>query len=188
MDAFFQALAKRWTHPTKITVTGAWAAAAWDVHRPTQDIDCEVGGLSNEQLADFDRAADAAGKEAGILLQYSTDIDRWSQITMLDYRESAQPWKRFGSINIYVLDPLHWSIGKIGRGINKDIDDLVNVFKRVQPDPAAVAMIWRKALEASPRSSQLWLTKQQALGFFRQHGRKIWGEQFSLKRVEQILK
>ena len=70
---------------------------------------------------------------------------------------------------------------------DRDIHDLIAVFRRHQPDPVAVARVWHRALRKSPKSTQLRLTLEQALHFFRTHGKRIWGSALSLATIEAIL-
>lgn len=187
LERFLQELARRWKQPLKVTLTGAWAVAVWGYVRATQDVDFEVEGLRADNAEAFDAAARAAGEAAGLAVQYSTNIDRWSSIVLLDYRQHTTRWKRAGAIDVHVLDVKHWSIGKINRYIDRDIQDLIEAFGRLKPDPVALAQFWRTAIAKSPASTQQWQTKQQALSFFRQHGRAVWGDHVPLERIEQAL-
>lgn len=186
-DAFLTALARRWRQPATLLLTGAWAAAVWGRVRKTRDVDFEVRGVPPRLMPGFEEAVRAAERETGLAAQYSTRIDRWSEISLLGYRRSAKPVKRYGRIRVLALDPLHWSIGKVGRYLDNDIADLVEVFRRVQPDPLTVARTWARALRASPLSSQLWSVKQQMLDFFRSHAREIWKQPVPLDRIERLL-
>ena len=185
-ETFLKALSLRWPHPATLIVTGAWAAATWGRVRHTRDVDFEVTGVPERLMADFDEAVRAAESDSGLMAQYSQRIDRWSALSLLAYRRNAKPIKRYGRIQVRVLDPLHWSIGKVGRYFNKDVTDLVEVFKRVQPDPLVVARTWSRALRASPASSQLWNIKRQMLDFFRTHGPAVWKQPVPLDRIQRL--
>ena len=186
LEQFLRALAVQWKRPLKIILTGAWAVAIWGHVRATQDVDFEVNGLKAIDGEAFDAAARAAGEAAGLAVQYSTNIDRWSSIVLLDYRRHTKRWKRVGALDVHVLDVRHWSIGKINRYIDRDIQDLIEAFRRLKPHPVKLAQFWRKAIAQSPASTQQWQTKQQALSFFRQHGRTIWGDRLPLQQIEQV--
>ena len=187
LDRFFKELAGRWKKPVRIILTGAWAVVAWGTPRASHDVDFEVDHLAPRDAPAFDAAARAAGEAAGLAVQYSTDIDRWSSIVLLDYRRKTQPLKRVGAIDVRVLDQQHWSIGKIARYVDTDVQDLVEVFRRVKPDPVQLATFWRRAIARSPLSTQQWPTKRQALDFFRRHGRTVWGRTLPLEHIERIL-
>ena len=186
LHQFLRELASRWKKPLKLILTGAWASASWGYVRATQDVDFEVSGLAATEAEAFDTVARAAGEAAGLAVQYSTNIDRWSSIVLLDYREHTKRWKRIGTLDVHVLDVRHWSIGKLNRYIDRDIQDLIEAFRRLKPDPVTLAQFWRKAIANSPASTQQWQTKQQALSFFRQHGQQVWGERLPLKQIEQV--
>lgn len=186
-DLFFEALAQYWPYPSKIIVTGAWAAQEWGSVRPTQDIDFEIQLISRKsKMEEFQKAAQKASRASGLQAQFSTDIDRWSQITYLDYRKRAKVYKKFDQLTVSIMDPLYWSIGKIARFWDQDLQDLIRVFKRLKPDPILVARLWNKALQKSPKSSALFLVKKNALYFFKTFGPKLWGSGFPMKEVEKI--
>ena len=186
LDRFLAALARHWPRPATLLLTGAWAASAWGRVRHTRDVDFEVAGVPARLMPAFDQAVHAARRESGLEAQYSTRIDRWSEISLLAYRRTALPLKRYGRIQVRVLDPLHWSIGKIARYLNSDADDLIEVFRRVQPDPLTVARTWSRALRQSQPSSQLWNVKRQMLDFFHRHARAVWKRPVPLDRIERI--
>jgi len=187
LEQFWERLAAVWPHPTTVYLTGGAAALVLGGARPTRDIDFEVQFHSpRPNWEAFASAVDAVSQATGIGAQYAESIDRWSQVTFLDYREHTRPVRRFGQLEVRVLDLLHWSIGKISRFYDQDAQDLIAVFKRHRPDPLKVATLWERALRASPKSTQLRPTREQALYFFRTHGRRIWGKQFSLEAVEAV--
>ncbi len=185
---FFKELGEAWPHKTTVLVTGGAAALLLGGARPTDDVDFEVQfhtrGASWEGFA---IAVQRVSESTTIGAQYAESIDRWTQVTLLDYRSHTQRIGRFGAIEVRLLDPIYWSIGKVSRYEDRDIQDLIAVFRRHQPDPAAVARLWHRALRKSPKSTQLRLTLEQALHFFRTHGKRIWGPTFLLATVEAIL-
>ncbi len=86
------------------------------------------------------------------------------------------------------MDPFYWSIGKITRFWDQDLQDLMEVFGNLKPDPLKVAALWQKALKKSPKSSTLFLVKRNALYFFETFGPKLWGRSFSLVKIRKILR
>ena len=185
-EAFLRALSERWPHPATLLITGAWAAATWGRVRHTRDVDFEVAGVPARWMEAFGEAVRAAESDSGLMAQYSTRIDRWSELSLLAYRRNAKAVKRYGQLDVRVLDPLHWSLGKVGRYVDRDVADLVEVFKRVRPDPLTVARLWSRALRASPPSSQLWNIKRQMLDFFRSYGASVWKTPVPLERIERL--
>lgn len=147
--------------------------------RPTEDVDFEVmisGSESNWEK--FHEAVEAAEKITGIKGDYSSNIERRSQISFLDYRAQSRGYKKFGKITVDVLEPKYWSIGKITRYLDADVQDLVAVFQHEKTSPAELAKLWEKAFEKSGRSSELTLAKKHPAHFFKTYGEKIWGKKF----------
>ncbi len=188
IDRFFETLSQHWTLPTRITLTGGGAALLMGGARPTDDVDYEVSLEPPDADREvFQHAVRSAQESTGINAQFSESIERWSEISLLDYRKHTMLYKRFGSLEIRLLDPLYWSIGKIARYWDQDVQDLVAVFSRTKPDPLTVAALWHRALHSSPASSSLFLVKQQAIHFFTHHGRTVWGKRFDPAAVTQLL-
>lgn len=187
LNRFFDALARRWHHPTTVILVGGAASFVFGGVRPTQDIDFEVR-LKDPTASweTFDAAVQAARDETAIHVQYSESVERWSQLAFLDYRKHTRPFKRFGALDVRVLDPLYWSIGKIGRYWDQDIKDLIAVFQRHHTDPVALATLWHEVLRRSPKSTQLASVRRQALHFFETHGPRIWGSALPLERIRTL--
>jgi hypothetical protein len=127
-----------------------------------------------------------ASAETGIYVQYSESVERWSQLAWLEYREHTRLFKRFGPVEVRVLNPPYWSIGKIGRYWDQDVADLVAVFTRQPPDALALATLWSRVLRASPQSTLLASVRRQALHFFETHGAAIWGPTLPLERIKPL--
>ena len=187
LDRFFSELASRWTHPTTVRLLGGAGSLVLGGARPTMDVDFEVHVHSPKaSWESFEDAMRATMAETKIGAQYAESVDRWSQITFLDYRRHTRSVKQFGAIEVRVLEPGYWSIGKIGRYWDQDIQDMIAVFTREQPDPVELARLWSRAIAESPRSTQLSLVKRQALHFFETFGRRIWGDAFSIERIHHV--
>lgn len=187
LERFFEDLASRWPHPTTILLTGGAGAFVLGGSRPTDDVDFEVRFHKPETSWEaFAAEVKNTSEQTGIGAQYAESIDRWSQITLLDYRDHTTLVKRYGAIEVRVLNPLYWSIGKISRFYDQDAQDLIAVFRQHQPDPIAVARLWARTLRESPRSTQLKLTLDHALYFFKMHGKAIWGEAFSMASIQEV--
>lgn len=184
IDRFFRTLSKRWPHPTRIILVGGGYALLKGGARTTEDLDFEV---ETEDLASFSEVLKEVANETGIRPQFSEDIDHWSQITLLDYRQQSRLYKKFRKIRVYLPTVIHWGIGKITRYLDQDASDLRAVFKKVKPDPKKVARIWRSAIERSPRSNVLFQAKKNALAFFSIHGKDIWGKKLNLEEIKKIL-
>jgi hypothetical protein len=134
----------------------------------------------------FEKAVHQAESETGIGTQFSENIDRWSQVSYLDYRKHLKKYKKFQQIEVFLLNPYFWSIGKITRYWDSDIQDMIAVFKKEKVDPVQLAKLWRQALQQSPRSTELFLTKQHVVQFFTTYGARIWGDSFSLLDIKKF--
>jgi hypothetical protein len=100
-----------------VYVTGAAAAALWGRGRPSQDIDLGLE-MRTKRAGWWDQAQAAVARTSrltGIAASAAEDIDRWGMITLLDYRRTSRLYRRFGSLEVRLLDPTQWAIGKITR-------------------------------------------------------------------------
>lgn len=177
---FFEMLADELPARVRIIVTGAAAAALWGAARPSLDIDFSVEWMpgSRREWAELERAIEAASKRAGIQTNFAADIDRWGQISLLDYRRHTQAYRVFGRLDVRLLDPAYWSIGKLTRYLEPDIRDLVAVLTRQQVPAGRAIRLWGTALRASPPSTASGLFRRQAEHFLATHGSSIWGTRF----------
>ena len=187
VDRFFSELSREWSHPTRILLIGGGEALLLGGARPTLDVDFEVkflaAGLSWDE---FVQAVQRVTARTGIGAQYSESIERWGELTLLDYRRHTRPVGVFGEVELRVLEPAYWSIGKMGRYWDQDIQDMIAVFKREKPDPRSVARVWARAIAQSPKSTQLMLSRRQALHFFKVFGKEIWGQAFSSEPIQKL--
>ena len=152
--------------------------------RPTLDVDFEVHiSASGDSWERFEAKVRQVSARTGIGAQFAESVERWSQLSFLDYRRHARRFRKFGALEVRILEPAYWSIGKIGRYWDQDIQDMRAVFRKQRPAPAQVARVWIRALASSPKSSQLALVRRQAAHFFKTYGKEIWGEVFALEPV-----
>lgn len=186
-DQFFSELALRWKNPARIHLIGGAAAQAYGVNRFTVDVDFEaILPDNNREWNLFEEAVRETEKITGIKAQFGENIDRWSRITLLDYRKHLKHYKDFQKLKVYLLKPEYWSIGKISRFWDSDIGDMVAVFKNENTDPLSLAKIWMLALRRSERHSDLFNIKKNAAYFFVTYGKEIWGKKFSEEEIKKI--
>jgi len=178
VDAFFSQLSQTYKSKAEIVLIGGAAAAILGGTRPTQDVDFEVKLAKPSEWEIFQQAVIDTVKKTGIKAQFAEKVEQWSQITLLDYREQKRLYKKFNQITVWVLDPIYWSIGKIARYWDQDVQDILAVFKVAKPNAWEVAKVWKKALVKSPKSSLLFLVKNQIKHFFINHGKTVWGPNF----------
>lgn len=180
IQRFFRTLAKEWPHAARMILTGAAAGSLLGRVRPSVDVDFAVR-LSRRTLAawkDFEAAVARTTGLTGIHTNYAEDIDRWGSISLLDYTRHTRPYRTFGKLDVRLLDPAYWSIGKLSRYLDPDVRDLVAVLRRQRVPVDRLIRLWAIALRKSPRSLASTQFYQQAEHFLRAHGRAIWGRTF----------
>lgn len=182
IDRFFQTLSQEIKgvvkRKTKIILTGAAAGILLGGNRPSIDIDFAFSG-DKKYLKSIEDAIKRASGITGIAVNFSEDIDRWSQITFLDYKRHTLAYKTFGKIEVSILSPAYWSIGKIARYLDPDVDDLVKILKNNPVFYLDLAKLLGKALLKSPRSSASFAFKTHVEHFFKTYGKLIWGKGFN---------
>jgi hypothetical protein len=185
IQRFFLILSRELSTPATVIVTGAAAGSLWGHVRPSVDVDFAIRPRRRTAAgwADIERAIERTTRLTGIHANYAEDIDRWSSVTYLDYAHHTRPYRTFGRLQVRLLDPAYWSIGKIARGLALDTDDLVAVLARERVPVARLVRLWATAIRRSPRSPALTRCRQQAENFLRRHGRDVWGNQFDADRA-----
>lgn len=181
IDGFLRTLAAELRVPARAYLTGAAAAALWGRVRPSLDIDLGLE-LRTRSSRRWDEAIEQAvartTRATGIPASVAEDIDRWGMITLLDYRRSSRLYRRFGALEVRLLDPVNWSIGKLTRALDTDIEDVVEVFRRQSVDDRRAARTWGRALRASPPSTSQLRFRRNVEAFFAGEGRRVWGRSF----------
>jgi len=182
IDRFFQALNENIKDTAKgkikIILTGAAAGILMGGNRPSIDIDFGIE-CNKKYLKNMEAAIKRASDITGIAVNFSEDIDRWSQITFLDYKRHTQPYKTFGAVEVSILSPDYWSIGKLTRYLDPDVYDLVKILKNNPVSCLQLARLLGKALLKSPRSTASFTFKKHVEHFFRVYGASIWAEDYN---------
>jgi hypothetical protein len=191
IDNFFKTLNAELQQDAGAILTGAAAGTILGSSRPSMDIDFEIE-LKDPAEPNWEQIESAIRKtveKTGIYANYAEDIDRWGMITLLDYKKGTTLYKRYGKLAVRVLDPAYWSIGKMTRFIDPDIQDMIQVFRKKKTPVLRLAKVWGRALKESPRSTALAGFRRQVESFFESYGKKIWGESFdSVKVIRQFHK
>ena len=184
IDRFFTILGRELHAPARVIVTGAAAGALWGHVRPSLDIDFAIqpapGRNAWEQV---ESAVETTKTLTGITANYAIDIDRWGAISLLDYRQHTHRYKVFGRLTVRLLDPAYWSIGKLTRYLQPDIDDMIAVLTRKKLASHPLVRLWGRALRNSPRSPACRQFRQQVENFLTTSGRTIWGASFDAQRA-----
>lgn len=180
IDRFFRALARELNQPATVIVTGAAAGSLWGHVRPSLDIDFAIrpSHRGAAAWAQIEGAVNRAIQRTSVAVNYAEDIDRWGPISLLDYRKHATLYRRFGTLRVKILDPAYWSIGKINRYLEPDVQDLVGVLSHERVPVKRLVAVWAKALRSSPRSTACTLFRNQAEHFLRTYGATVWGKPF----------
>jgi hypothetical protein len=179
IDDFFRTLAGELDEPATAYLTGAGAGAIYGRIRPSLDVDFALEIRRKNRLpAEVEAAVARATRLTAIPANFAADIDRWGMISLLDYKRRAHVYRRYGRLTVKILDPLHWSIGKLTRYLDPDIEDVVQVFRRQRVPALAAAGLWGRALRASPASDAQWQFRRQVEAFLGRHGRRVWGRAF----------
>ncbi len=187
----FRALKKEFDQPCRVILTGAGAGVVYGRIRATMDLDFalkfKTGSLAAKEKLwrEFQEAAKKVSAKTGIAFQYAEDIDRWSSITFLDYEKHARPFKKFGRMEVCLLDPSYWAIGKLARYLEPDIRDLVTVLKKTKTSWKKLAPILGLALKKSPKSTACFLFRRQVEDFFTTYGKRIWRKAYSKEKAIQ---
>jgi hypothetical protein len=187
IQRFFRTLAKEFPHPATVILTGAAVGSVLARVRASYDIDFAITVRPPEPdaWARLEAAIAKTQRVTGIEAQYAEDIDRWSSISLLDYRRHTRPYRRFGALEVRLLEPAYWAIGKLSRYLPQDRDDLAVVLAAQRPTAASLTSLWARALRESPRSQALTLFREHAEDFLRTAGRRIWGPAFDAEQAIQ---
>ena len=188
IDSFFKLLAKEISFPVTVILTGGGAAILSGVSRATQDLDFQITlprATAARRLV-FQQAIEEVEKKTGIAAQYDASIETWSSIAWPSAKAKSSRYRRFGPIDVRILDPLWWSVGKIARYLTYDVSDVVTVFRQMKIKPEIAMRNWGKALGRSPLSNMQSIFKRQAFDFLSRHGSTIWGSNLDKEKLQNI--
>jgi hypothetical protein len=183
IERYFKILDKVYSKKCRVIVTGAAAGALYGSVRATMDIDFSAEAADWEG---FSKAVEETSVRTGIAAQYAEDIGRWSSITFMDYKKHTFIYGRFGHIEVRLMEPPYWAIGKLSRYLDPDIRDLVKVFKKTGTRWQETVSVAGRALRKSSKSTACFLFRKQVEGFLGQYGKKIWGNAFNAKEAVAI--
>jgi len=181
IDLFFLELDHALGKRARVILTGAAAGSLYGNIRPSADIDFEIRieerrGSSDEE--NIQAVIREASSKAGIAANYSDDIGHWSMIDYLDYRKASRRYKNIGRLDVRLMAPEYWTIGKMTRFMKLDVDDMVKVIKKQRLPASRLVALWARALTASPLSPSKGRFRTNVEFFLRGCGRKAWGKQF----------
>ena len=183
-EAYFTALGKQLPVHTVIVLTGGIAASILADARTTDDIDFALIKPLTQQWDAIALLLKKMAQKHGIDVYFSEDLDRWSSVTLLDWKKHTKLHRKTGALEVRILDPLYFSIGKITRATSRDIQDLKAVLMAQKVGWKPLLKLWAKALKKSPRSTALPTVKKQMENCIKEFGAEIWGKKF---KVEEAL-
>jgi hypothetical protein len=178
IQRFFEELDRRIDSPVQVILTGGAAAILQGVQRVTYDIDFEIhllkpGPAPAKNWDLLQKALAETGLATGITPQYEVDIDQWNTIPLPT--KKSRRYALIGKVDVRLLDPGLWAIGKLTRYLGTDVEDLRTVLKTGKTDARKMAHLWGVALGMSPPSNMQSLFHRQVKSFFDRYAREIWG-------------
>lgn len=185
IDLFFLELDRALSRPASVIVTGAAAGAIYGNVRHSVDIDFEIrlkkGGRNQDEIVQD--AIRGVSSKLGISANYSDDISHWSMISYLNYRKSSIRYKRIGRMDIRLLAPEYWTIGKMTRFLEIDLKDIIKVIKKKRLPAGPLVSLWARALRASPLSLAKGQFRRNVENFLNRHGKRLWGKAFDRQKA-----
>jgi hypothetical protein len=185
---FFSEVDKRVTFPIEVVLTGGAAGVLYGLKRVTYDIDFEVrilkAGDKNKRWEDIQKVFDEVARLTRITPQYADDLDRWSAIALPSKKNSR--FQKVGKVDIRLLDPALWAIGKLTRFLDTDISDLLSVLKLVKPKASVCVRTWGEALRKSPPSPAQTSFRKQVDYFLMQYAKAIWGKSADPEKLKAL--
>ena len=193
VDLFFLELHRGLSTPASVILTGAVAGGIYGNVRHSIDIDFEIRLKrkigQRDQGEKLQELIGEVSSKLGIAANYSDDIGHWSMINYLDYRKTSIPYKKIGQLDIRLLAPEYWTIGKMTRFMEIDVKDILKVIKIKRLRLGPLVALWARAIRASPLSLAKGQFKRNVENFLRSHGKKLWGKSFNgEKAIENFRK
>ena len=186
IDFFFKTLDRQWQKPAEIILLGAAAGSLMGNVRPSLDIDFEIRTRRQkdpEIRKMLEDAIRAASQVTGVAVNYSGNVAGWSRIAFLDYRRKALAYKKIGKLTIKIMRPEYWTLGKMARFLELDIQDMIKIIKAKKLTPGVLTDIWARAVCASDLSLELGQFRDHIVYFIRKYGKQVWGRQADLENI-----
>lgn len=170
-------------------LTGAAAGAIYGSVRHSVDIDFEIRlkGKARKGAESRDEVVRGligeVSSKLGIAANYSDDIGHWSMIDYLNYRKASMPYKRIGKLDVRLMAPEYWTIGKMTRFLEIDVKDIIKVIKKKGLRPERLVSLWARALRASRLSLTKGRFQRNVDHFLNVHGNRLWGSAFDKQKA-----
>ena len=104
-------------------------------------------------------------------------------IAYLNYRKTSIPYKKIGQIEIRLMAPEYWTIGKMTRFLEIDVKDIIKVVTKKRLRARGLVSLWARALRASPLSMTKGQFRRNVEKFLNSHGKKLWGTAFDKQKA-----
>lgn len=172
IDRFFNELSsiiKR--KKVDIFLLGGCALILSGLSRTTQDIDFEVKPGEEDLFEKIQKFC----SERTIAANFSEDASRWGMISISSDRSRCISYKRFGNINVYIMNPLDIIVGKMERFTTIDEEDILFLIKRYKIDSKDLINGLADGIRRSIRSEKLFTFKKVAENFLKAHSKESWG-------------
>ena len=184
---FFKRLDIYLDQKATVIVVGASAASLMGHVRPSFDIDFEIR-LSRSTPAQKRKLAETilkTARETGVAVNFSENIASGERVNYLDYRKTALAYKKFGKLDVKLIEPCYWTIGKMTRFLELDIQDMVKIIRKKKIKPGRIISVWAQAFQASDLSLELGQFKEHVLFFLAQYAKKIWGKKINAADLKE---
>ena len=188
IHAFFKRLDTNLKETATVIVVGASAASLMGHVRPSFDIDFEIRLKRHVRIKKI-RLAKAiiqSAQETGVAVNFSENIGGWSMINYLDYRKTAVAYKHFGKLDVKIIEPAYWTIGKMTRFLELDVQDMVKIIRKKKIQPKRLIGIWAQAFKTSDLSLELGQFKDHVLYFLKSYSKKIWGKKIEVQSLIEL--
>ena len=191
IDLFFKILNKELQIAADVILVGASAGSLMGHVRPSFDIDFEIRlkrVRSPQAKAKLEASIKKAREIAGVSVNYSENVGGRSRISYLDYRKTAVPYKQIGRLNVKLIAPEYWTIGKMARFLELDIQDMVKIIQRKRLRAGVLVRIWARAIRSSDLSLELGQFRDHVIYFIKKYAKKLWGKNINSEKIIEDFK
>ena len=188
IDLFFRQLDQEIACRATIILVGASAGTLMGHIRPSVDIDFEIRARYSKyanRLA-LEAKIQKVAKNLGIAVNFSEDISHWSMVSYLDYRKTARFYHQFGKLKVKLIAPEYWTIGKMARFYELDIQDMIRIIRKKRLHAQKLVLLWREAMKTSDLSLELGQFKDHVIYFLRTYSRKLWGKNLDVDKTIRL--
>lgn len=188
IHAFFKMLDHKLNLKARVILVGASAGTLMGHVRPSVDIDFEilpVGKKTPSVKNRITKVIEEVSRVQRVAVNYSENIAGWSRVNYLDYRRTATLYKIFGQLEVRIVAPEYWTIGKMARFLELDVRDMLTIIHKKKIPAERLIALWAKAINSSDLSLELGQFRDHVLYFLRSYGTSLWGRDFDFRKHKQ---